>query len=130
MNGREKDVRSSFCRKFCLRIHTNAISLCGFVTFVDRNSDYRHSYPDVQNAKAAASYMHFTRENWEMRDLRNIVARASYVFSAEQRKIMDWHFFGVRRHDAALRFKERGFYGTSALLNDKAASCHRTPKRR
>jgi hypothetical protein len=42
---------------------------------------------------------------------------------------MDWHFFGVRRHDAALRFKERGFYGTSALLNNKAASCRRTPKK-
>jgi hypothetical protein len=42
---------------------------------------------------------------------------------------MDWHFFGVRRHDAALRFKERGFYATSALLNNKAASCRRTPKK-
>jgi TolB protein len=42
---------------------------------------------------------------------------------------MDWHFFGVRRHDAALRSKERGFYETSALLNNKAASCRRTPKK-
>jgi hypothetical protein len=28
-----------------------------------------------------------------------------------------------------LRFKERGFDGTSALLNNKAASCRRTPKK-
>jgi hypothetical protein len=28
-----------------------------------------------------------------------------------------------------LRFTERGFYGTSALLNNKAASCRRTPKK-